>query len=108
MELKDSVLREMPDSANEARTEVGGSLDWVGMNAIEIPVLLSDPSGQVIRQAASVDAYVSLDKADAKGIHMSRLYRILNGAFSESALNLTMLKGVLKDFVESQDLNNRV
>jgi GTP cyclohydrolase I len=34
----ESVLRDMPDIANDAKAEVAGKLAWVGMNEIEMPV----------------------------------------------------------------------
>ena len=41
----ESVLREMPDIANDAKPEVAGKLAWVGMNEIEMPVRIEDDAG---------------------------------------------------------------
>ena len=61
----------LPDIAAQASRQ-SLLLDWVGMCGIAIPVILD---GQ--RLTASADAGVSLDNAEARGIHMSRLYLAL-------------------------------
>ncbi|WP_177318486.1 GTP cyclohydrolase, FolE2/MptA family, partial [Pseudomonas sp. R62] len=61
----------LPDiAAQSARLAL--PLDWVGMRGIALPVVLE---GQCL--SARVDAGVSLDDGEARGIHMSRLYLAL-------------------------------
>ena len=55
----ESVLREMPDIANDAKAEVAGALAWVGMNEIEMPVRIEDDAGGLIQSTALVTAYVN-------------------------------------------------
>ena len=63
----------MPDIANQSRSALTGTLDWVNMSDIEVPVRLAN--GSLV--PARAEAFVSLDDPDAKGIHMSRLFLAL-------------------------------
>ena len=36
-----NTLRSMPDIASEAHAAVAGTLDWVGMDEIDVPVRLT-------------------------------------------------------------------
>ena len=59
----ESVLQEMPDIANDARAEVAGKLDWVGMNEIEMPVRIEDGAGGLIQSSAQgLSTRTSLDR----------------------------------------------
>ncbi|MDO7925344.1 GTP cyclohydrolase FolE2 [Pseudomonas sp. KFB-139] len=63
-----------------ALTEVSAALialDWVGMQGVEVPILLSEP-GVVHPIHAYVDLQVDLADPSVKGIHMSRLYTLLD------------------------------
>lgn len=103
MSTIESVLREMPDIANEAKPEVSGELAWVGMNEIEMPVRIEDDRGGVIQSSALVTAYVNLKDPHARGIHMSRLYLQLDQVFSERPLNPCTLRQLLRAFLESHE-----
>lgn len=85
--LPDVVLQSMA---------TGIPLTWVGMERIAHPVQLQ---GQML--TAWVDAGVSLDAADAKGIHMSRLYLALE-TLSEGPLTVPRLQALLSAFLSSQ------
>jgi GTP cyclohydrolase I len=99
----ESVLREMPDIANEAKAEVAGELAWVGMNEIEMPVRIEDDAGGLIQSTAMVTAYVNLVDPDVRGIHMSRLYLHLDQGFDERPLNPATLRRLLRSFLESHE-----
>ena len=86
----------MPDIATQTSHETI-PLEWVGMCGIALPVLFD---GQ--RLNASVDAGVSLDDGNARGIHMSRLYLALEGLEHES-LSPASLRRVLQNFLESHE-----
>ena len=103
MSTIESVLRDMPDIANEARAEVAGELAWVGMNEIEMPVRIEDDAGGVIQSTALVTAYVNLKDPEVRGIHMSRLYLQLDQAFSQRPLNPCTLRQLLRSFLESHE-----
>lgn len=91
----------MPDVARHAKSPFTGTLDKVGMTAIEVPVLLRGSDGVVNRTPAKADAFVSLDDPGAKGIHMSRLYLSLNNALESTPLSLAVVRQILGEFVDS-------
>ncbi|WPC05187.1 GTP cyclohydrolase FolE2 [Pseudomonas benzenivorans] len=86
----------LPDIASHA-TAHDLPLDWVGMGAIALPVLLL---GQRIN--ARADAGVSLDNGGSRGIHMSRLYLALQ-ILEHRPLTPALLQQVLDDFLASHD-----
>jgi GTP cyclohydrolase IB len=104
----ETILRDMPDIANEARPEVAGKLDWVGMNEIEMPVRIEDDAGGLIQSTALVTAYVNLVDPEVRGIHMSRLYLHLDQGFDARPLNPCTLRQLLRSFLDShQGLSDR-
>ena len=90
----------LPDVAREAQSAQAGTLDWVGMDAIEMPVVFGGPEGAQ-RVAARVAAFVDLADPEARGIHMSRLYLHLERHLSAEALSVATLRRVLRDFLDS-------
>ncbi len=96
--LTDRTTGGMPDVASDAVDALHeGTLDLVGMSGIRLPVRLAD-GGSV---PASCDAYVGLDDPGAKGIHMSRLYLILQDVIRERVLDLATIEYLLKEFLLS-------
>jgi GTP cyclohydrolase I len=91
----------LPDVANDAAA-LARPLDWVGMERIALPVRIADASGGHVHVAASVDVAVNLCEADARGIHMSRLYLQLQEAFATETITPAGLRRVLQGFIESQ------
>lgn len=91
----------MPDVAGDAAA-AARALDWVGMRNIALPLRLRGEDGAVIQVPASVDVLVDLRDPDARGIHMSRLYRQLQDTLVEEALTPARLRRVLQTCVESQ------
>ena len=90
----------MPDVASRAVQHAEGTLDWVGMGEIRQPIEIRD--GDATRAAdARVQVYVNLEDAKAKGIHMSRLYLILDEHATTRALTSAGLKLLLKSLLES-------
>ena len=86
----------LPDiAAQNARHAI--PLEWVGMYGIALPIVIQ---GQ--RLTATADAGVSLDDAEARGIHMSRLYLALEKLESQD-LNPLLLKKILQQFLDSHD-----
>ena len=91
----------LPDIAAQGAT-LQQTLSWVGMREIAIPLLLD---GQ--RLAARAHAGVSLDQADARGIHMSRLYLTLQ-VLEHEPLTPAVLQRLLQQFLSShQGLSQR-
>ena len=91
----------LPDVAHDP-VALSRPLDWVGMDNIALPVRIASADGQGIQVAASIDAAVDLRNADARGIHMSRLYLRLQQAFAAEAITPGGLRRVLQGFVDSQ------
>lgn len=103
-----SKLARMPDIASHAEVQVAGKLDWVGMNHIELPILLDGPDGRQIQTNARISAFVNLDEPDKRGIHMSRLYLHLDRALAEHPITPAALRHLLRDFLVShEDLSTR-
>ena len=93
----------MPDVANHSCATTEGTLDWVGMSHIEVPIMLALP-GEAPRQvSAKVEAFVNLADAKAKGIHMSRLYLALDDLSRESSLSYQTLCELLDTFITTHD-----
>ncbi|WP_236172187.1 GTP cyclohydrolase FolE2 [Pseudomonas pseudonitroreducens] len=84
----------LPDIACQS-TRLPIPLDWVGMQGIAVPLRIA---GECV--AAFADAGVSLDEAEARGIHMSRLYLALE-ALATAELSPTLLRDLLKQFLRS-------
>ena len=101
-------LAMMPDIASHAEVQVAGKLDWVGMNEIELPILLDGPDGRQVQTNARVSAFVNLGEPDKRGIHMSRLYLHLDRALAEHSITPAALRHLLRDFLAShEDLSSR-
>jgi GTP cyclohydrolase I len=108
MSPRENTLRMLPDVATEARPGLGGRLDRVGMDEIEMPVLVAGADGTAQRVSARVAAFVDLGDAQARGIHMSRLYLHLDRHLSAETLTPCTLRRVLRDFLDSHaDLSTR-
>jgi GTP cyclohydrolase I len=101
------TVNELPDVARHALQSPLETLDWVGMSGIHQPLLLRD--GKAVRQAQSrVQIYVDLADEMAKGIHMSRLYLILDEHSETRPLSPAGLKLMLASVLEShRDLSTQ-
>lgn len=93
----------LPDISKVQKTAHVGSLSQVGMGQIEMPILFElNGRGQILLPA-SIDAFVSLDDPEAKGIHMSRLYLEVKKQLQNQPLNATTLQGLLESFLNSHE-----
>jgi len=100
--------REMPDIANDGKAQEVGELDWVGMDEIELPVRIETDQGETQQSNARVTAFVNLNRAEVRGIHMSRLYLTLDQAFAEKPLSPASMREILQNFLAShEDLSDR-
>lgn len=75
--------KSMPDVAAVSQPRAPGLLDWVGMSEIDVPLVLTTRSGGTAQAVAKAQAYVNLIDPQAKGIHMSRLYLLLDQACAD-------------------------
>jgi GTP cyclohydrolase I len=108
MHHNENAVRAMPDVANEAQPAVAGTLEWVGMGNIDVPVTLAGTDGTAVRTPARVSAYVNLRQPDVRGIHMSRLYLHVDKHLSGEPLTPCSIRRLLRDFLESHsELSDR-
>lgn len=90
----------LPDVAADVKAKVAGTLEWVGMSEIEMPIQLNadiDTPATVGR----VRAEVSLDDESKRGIHMSRLYLACDEMFSHQSVDFSSLAKLTQDFLDS-------
>jgi GTP cyclohydrolase I len=109
MSSRDNIQRDLPDIASMAHPDHAGSLDWVGMDGIDLPLRYADGRGNALTAAARVSVQVDLADARARGIHMSRLYLLLENTLAAQTLTPSMLCSLLHALLEShKELSTRV
>ena len=91
-----------PDVAAETLPLGDDAIDWVGMQAIEMPILFDAGDGHPQRCHARVDAFVNLMRPDRRGIHMSRLYLLADEYLAARPLDAPLLESLLRAFLVSQ------
>ena len=98
---------DMPDVATRGVRQAEGTLDWVGMGNVRQPIEIRD--GDAVRAAlARAQVYVNLADPKARGIHMSRLYLILDEHTANRPLSRTGVKALLESLVAShRDLSGQ-
>ncbi|MHA6204186.1 GTP cyclohydrolase FolE2 [Dyella soli] len=108
MYTEENTARLLPDVAVHAQPHLVGALDWVGMDGIEVPVRFDAGDGDAQRASARVGAFVNLKRPDKRGIHMSRLYLLVEQALSTQTLSARSLHDLLRGFLDShKDLSDR-
>ena len=91
----------LPDVAGDIAA-AARPIDWVGMERIALPLCIHGEGEQTIQVAASADVFVDLVDADARGIHMSRLYLRLQDTLGSEPVTPAGLRRVLQDCIASQ------
>jgi len=91
----------LPDIASELKAETSLPLKWVGMEGIAVPISLPLTEGNLQTIPAKANVFVSLEKADAKGIHMSRLHKAIN-QLAEIECNKNNIEQLLSLIIDSQ------
>ena len=93
-------INTMPDIANRELPEEQGTLDWVGMSDVHQPLKVKD--GDDLKEVqAKVQVYVNLADPTAKGIHMTRLYLLLDEHSNTRPLTASGLRMLLGSILES-------
>jgi GTP cyclohydrolase I len=92
--------KSMPDVAAVSQPRSPGLLDWVGMSEIDVPLVLPARNGATTQTVAKAQAFVNLVDPQAKGIHMSRLYLLLDQACSD-LMTPARLAATLDQFLAS-------
>lgn len=95
-----SMNAPLPDISLTDAAPGGRPLEWVGMQGIDLPVAVAEP-GCRRDVHARADVQVDLPAPHVKGIHMSRLYRLLDGLGDGAALSPAGLRRVLHAMVDS-------
>lgn len=90
----------LPDVSLTETSPTLSPLQWVGMQGIDLPITVVEP-GYRRTLHARADAQVDLPAPHVKGIHMSRLYRLLDALGDDNALSATRLHHCLQAMVES-------
>jgi len=99
----------MPDVATALHPHLGTALDWVGMANMQMPVLFDAGDGNVQRSSAKVDVFVNLARPDQRGIHMSRLYLLVDDYLGNRSIDAAMLASLLHALLDShRDMADRV
>ena len=107
MTNRTAVLATMPDIASSEHLHPQGTLDWVGMSNVHVPLRVSD-DGTATSVAAKAQIYVNLEDPQAKGIHMSRLYLMLDASAGTHALTPSVMMVLLDDALQSHaELSSR-
>lgn len=97
------MTKHMPDIACQPHHGPQGKLNWVGMSSIELPILIQQglEKNSTVQVSSKVQAYVNLNDPESKGIHMSRLYLILDQMGTQEALSSSRVKTILDAFIDS-------
>jgi GTP cyclohydrolase IB len=91
-------MMELNDGAHRASPAHPKVLKSVGMYGVQTVLRLKN-----LHLSALAEVNVSLDQARARGIHMSRLYSVLDRFLTEQALSLHAMPMLLKQIKDSQD-----
>ncbi|WP_369927788.1 GTP cyclohydrolase FolE2 [Xanthomonas sp. NCPPB 2632] len=103
MYIHESPTRLLPDVASQDHALALGTLEWVGMDGMEMPVAFDAGDGDVRSTRARVGAFVNLVKAEARGIHMSRLYLLVSEALGAGPLTIAGVRTLLEAFLASHE-----
>lgn len=90
----------LPDVALSEVSMALMPLDWVGMQGVDVPVRLDEPGINGALHARA-DVQVDLPDPGIKGIHMSRLYRLLDGVAAPRVLSVAAVAQLLDAMVAS-------
>ncbi|WP_196855413.1 MULTISPECIES: GTP cyclohydrolase FolE2 [unclassified Janthinobacterium] len=97
---RDCLSLPLPDVAAGPHLGHPIPLDWVGMQGIALPLWIEE-GGQVQQVHACADVQVDLPDPHIKGIHMSRLYLLLDAFAAAQPLDAAVLAAVLRRMVDS-------
>jgi len=92
----------MPDVTSDVVSASPATLQWVGMEQIAVPISMTLQDDALQQLSAKANVFVSLEKPEAKGIHMSRLHLALN-KLAERECNQSSIDELLEEMVRSQE-----
>lgn len=91
----------LPDIATHDRAAFPGRIQRVGMEGIDLPVRVRCNGGPPALVPARADVFVSLDDPHVRGIHMSRLFLVLQEVLEKEELTPQSLREVAQACVVS-------
>ncbi|MEP1385889.1 MAG: GTP cyclohydrolase FolE2 [Paraglaciecola sp.] len=94
--------RVLPDVTSDSNADTPSYLKWVGMEDIAVPITLCLQGSKQQTIAAKAKVYVSFEKPEAKGIHMSRLHYVVN-QLAEQECSKFAITNLLNDLIASQN-----
>ena len=97
---RDKHMTPLPDVAASGNAGSLLPLEWVGMQGIALPLWLEE-GGQAQQVHAWADVHVDLPDPRVKGIHMSRLYLLLDAFAAGGPLDAAELEVLLRRMVAS-------
>ncbi|MGK5065808.1 GTP cyclohydrolase FolE2 [Janthinobacterium sp. RT4P48] len=97
---RDQHATPLPDVAASGNADNLLPLEWVGMQGIALPLWL-EGGGQAQQVHAWADVHVDLPEPRVKGIHMSRLYLLLDAFAAAGPLDADELASLLRTMVAS-------
>lgn len=90
----------LPDVSVTDRAPLLAPLEWVGMQGIDLPITIDEP-GYHRELHARADVQVDLPAPQVKGIHMSRLYRLLDAWGQDAEVSPASIRALLSSMVDS-------
>lgn len=93
-----AITSGLPDVAHLGVPASRHHINRVGMEFIEVPLRLNISENKTFLIPAHANAYISLASSQTKGIHMSRLFLILQSKLEENVLTQKLLHDIVKDF----------
>ena len=97
---RDKHMTPLPDVAASGNAGSLLPLEWVGMQGIALPLWLEE-GGQAQQVHACADVHVDVPDPRVKGIHMSRLYTLLDAFAAAGPLDAAELAALLRRMVDS-------
>ncbi len=98
--LPETMNPPLPDAAAITSPTDPMPLEWVGMEGIDLPLVIDEP-GYRREHHARVDAQVNLPRPEVRGIHMSRLYQLVDSLGDGTAVSPGCLGPMLQAMLDS-------
>lgn len=97
----------MPDIAHSTLPQAPRKLERVGMTRVDVPIMTKaagslPPFASTANMIpAQASGFVSLSDPEARGIHMSRIYRIIAGELPQRPISFEHVSGLLDKLLET-------
>jgi GTP cyclohydrolase IB len=91
----------IPDVTSDSKSIVQGTLNWVGMNQLALPMRIQVSPQQVHDVQTKAATFVDLACEQSKGIHMSRLMLALEAFSQDTILSPRTAAEILQQFIST-------